>query len=301
MPEYPDVQIYLERLDALLTGHTLLGIRNRSPFLLRTVDPPLGAVAGTRVLGFQRLGKRLVWNLEDDVHLVLHLMIAGRIRWKKVGTKVPPRNGLAAFDFEHGTLILTEASKKKRASLHVVRGSEGLEPFERGGLSVFDATAEAFTERLRSENHTLKRALTDPRLFDGVGNAYSDEILFEARLSPVKLTSRLTDDEAHRLWEVSRACLSRWTTRFREEIGEGFPDKVTAFRPDMFVHGRYREPCRVCEAPIQRILYADRETNYCAPCQNGGRLLADRALSQLLKKDWPRTLTELEERLGRSP
>ena len=246
--------------------------------------------------GFSRLGKRIVWHLQDDLHLVLHLMIAGRLRWKPAGVAIPGKRGLAAFDFDAGSILLTEASTKKRASLYVVQGTDGLAEHDRGGLEVLDVDESAFAERLRSRNHTLKRALTDPLLFSGIGNAYSDEILHRARLSPVRWTSRLDDEQVSVLYAAIRSVLARWTALLRDEVGEGFPDKVTAFRPEMAVHGRYGKPCPDCGKPVQRIRYASNEANYCASCQNGGKLLADRGLSRLMKKEWPRTLEELEER-----
>ncbi len=296
MPELPDVAVYVERLDALLSDRILRRIRLASPFLVRSFDPPLSASEGRRVEGFSRLGKRIVWHLQDDLHLVLHLMIAGRLRWKDAGVAVPRKRGLAAFDFDHGSILLTEASSKKRASLYVVAGVEGLGEHDRGGLEVLEADEAAFVERLRSRNHTLKRALTDQRLFSGIGNAYSDEILHRARLSPVRWTSRLDDDQVAALYRAIRDVMTEWTDRLRAEVGDGFPDKVTAFRPEMAVHGRYGEPCPDCGKPVQRIRYASNEANYCAACQTGGKLLADRSLSRLMKKDWPRTLEELEER-----
>lgn len=294
MPELPDVTVYVERLMALAGGHVLERIRIASPFLLRSVDPPITTVQGRTLRSVERLGKRIVMGLDGDVFVVLHLMVAGRVRWKTAGAKVPGRVGLAAFDFGHGTLILTEASKKKRASLYLVQGRDGLEEHDRGGIDVMSADLATFKETLTWESRTLKRAMTDPRIFSGIGNGYSDEILFHARLSPVKLTSRLTDDEIARLFEHTQAVLADWTQKIRDEVGDGYPDKVTAFRSDFFVHGRYREPCRVCGKPIQRIRFADNELNYCAECQVEGRLLADRGLSRLLKKDWPRSLDELE-------
>jgi len=297
MPEYPDITMYLERLRARVGGQVLRGVRLVSPFLLRSVDPPLREVHSKRVLGFRRLGKRIVFEIEDDLFLVLHLMIAGRLRWKKPGTKPNRRVGLAGFDFDAGTLVLTEASSKKRASLYVVRGEEALAAHDPGGLEVFEADVAAFTEALRAERHTLKRSLTDPRLFSGIGNAYSDEILHRARLSPVQWSTNLSDEEVERLFTATRDVLVEWTYRLRAQVGDGFPDKVTAFHDEMAVHGRYREPCPVCGDPVQRIVYAENETNYCATCQTGGKLLRDRALSQLLKKDWPKTLDELERRL----
>lgn len=294
MPELPDVTVYVERLRARCVGRPLERVRLASPFLLRSVEPPLAACHGRAVRSVERLGKRIVLGLEGDLHLVLHLMIAGRLRWRDAGASIPGKVGLAAFDFPHGTVVLTEAASKKRASLHVVAGAVGLAAHDPGGLEVLEADREAFAAALRRENRTLKRALTDPRLFSGIGNAYSDEILFAARLSPARLTHRLESDEIDRLYAATREVLVRWTDALRAEVGDGFPEKVTAFREGMAVHGRYRQPCPACGAPVQRIRYAENETNYCAHCQNAGRLLADRALSRLLKKDWPRTLDELE-------
>jgi formamidopyrimidine-DNA glycosylase len=297
VPEYPDVTIYIERLDALVTGKPLEKVRLHSPFILRTVDPPIGAVEGQVVQGFRRIGKRIVWCFPDQLYLVIHLMIAGRLRWKKKGAAVPKRNGVAAFDTPDGTILLSEASKKKRASIHLLRGDDALAAVDRGGLELPGSTAEQFAAAMTRENHTLKRALTDQRILSGIGNAYSDEILHRARLSPFKLTQSLPPDEMARLHAATLAILDEWTDRLRAEVGDGFPDKVTAFRPEMAVHGKYREPCPVCGKPVQRIRYADNEANYCAECQTGGRLLADRSLSRLLKQNWPRTLEELEERL----
>ena len=296
MPELPDVVVYIEALERRLIGRRLEGVRLLSPFVLRSVEPPPGALDGRRVLAIRRMGKRIVLGFEDDLFLVIHLMIAGRLRWGAPGAGAPGKIGLAAFDFEEGTLLLTEAGSKRRASLHVVAGSS-LTGFERGGLEPLETDVAGFAERLRSENHTLKRALTDPRLFSGIGNAYSDEILHRARLSPLKLTSRLTDEEASRLHAATRTVLTEWTDRLRREAGDGFPGKVTAFREGMAVHGRYRQPCPECGTPVQRIRYAENETNYCPSCQTEGRLLADRGLSRLLKEDWPRSLEELDERL----
>ena len=296
MPELPDVVVYLEALQARIEGRVLEGVRLGSPFVLRSVAPPLSACSGRRVVGLRRLGKRIVIALDADLFLVIHLMVAGRLRWKKSQAKIPGKLGLAAFDFESGTLLLTEAGSRKRASLHVAAGEEALGAHDRGGLEVLDADVPAFAEVLRRETHTLKRTLTDPRLLSGIGNAYSDEVLHRARLSPFKLTDTLTEEDVGRLFEATRDVLTEWTSRLRNETGEGFPDKVTAFRPQMAVHGRYREPCPVCDSPVQRIVYSSNETNYCATCQTGGKLLADRALSRLLKKDWPRTIEELEER-----
>ena len=298
MPELPDITVYVEALERRVVGEELLDVRLRSPFLVRSVTPPIASVIGKRVLAVRRLGKRIIFALEEELYLVLHLMIAGRLKWRDAGKKPVARIDLAAFDFPRGTLLLTEAGSKRRASLHVLSGAAGLTDFDRGGLEVLDASFEQFAGRLTAESHTVKRALTDPRLFSGIGNAYSDEILHRARLSPVKLTGRLTEDETRRLFDATRATLLEWTDRLRAEIGDGFPEKVTAFREGMAVHGRFGQPCPVCGAPVQRIRYADNETNYCAQCQTDGRLLADRALSRLLKKDWPRSLDEMEELKG---
>ncbi|HEY3595606.1 MAG TPA: DNA-formamidopyrimidine glycosylase family protein [Polyangiaceae bacterium] len=295
MPELPDVNVYVEHLASRLVGHELTGIRLKSPFLLRTFDPPLKSAFGKKVIGTRRLGKRIVLGLEDDLFLVIHLMVAGRFRWKPAGAAIPGKLGLASFDFDNGSLLLTEASTKKRASLHLVRGEAALAQFHRGGIEVETATLEQFRDALQRENHTLKRSLTDPRLFSGIGNSYSDEILHAARLSPVKRTSSLTDDEIARLLDATRRTLALWTQRLRDETGQTFPEKVTAFREGMAVHGRHRQPCPDCGSPVQRIVYADNETNYCARCQTGGKVLADRALSRLLGEDWPRSLEELEE------
>jgi formamidopyrimidine-DNA glycosylase len=293
MPELPDITVYIEALESRLVGQTLERIRIPKPFLLRSVDPPLSAATGKRVGGIRRMGKRIVLELDGDLFLVIHLMIAGRLRWVPAGTKVPGKIGLAAFDFSNGTLILTEAGTKRRASLWLVRGEEGLEQFARGGLEVLDATRDEFAERLQRENHTLKRSLTDPRLFSGVGNAYSDEILHRARLSPIKHTSKLTDDEISTLFDATRDVLLEWTDRLRQEAKGEFPTGVTAFREEMAVHGKFGKPCPVCGTPVQRIRYADNETNYCPRCQTDGRLLADRALSRLLREDWPRSIDEM--------
>jgi len=293
MPELPDITVYIEALESRIVGQPLERTRIAKPFLLRSVDPPISAVNGKRVTGVRRMGKRIVLELEDDLFLVIHLMIAGRLRWVPAGAKVPGRLGLAAFDFPNGTLILTEAGSKRRASLWLVRGEAELEQFDRGGLEVLDAGVEQFAEQLKRENHTLKRSLTDPRLFSGIGNAYSDEILHRAQLSPVKHTSRLTDDEIARLFNATRSILVEWTDRLRHESANDFPGKVTAFREEMAVHGKFGKPCPVCGTPVQRIRYADNETNYCPRCQTDGKLLADRALSRLLKQDWPRSIDEL--------
>ncbi|HXG70543.1 MAG TPA: DNA-formamidopyrimidine glycosylase family protein [Gemmatimonadaceae bacterium] len=293
MPELPDITVYIEALESRVKGETLRGTRIASPFLLRSVEPPLSDAYGRRVTGFRRMGKRIVFEFEDDFFLVMHLMIAGRLRWLPPAAKLPGKLGLAAFDFSSGTLVLTEADSKRRASLWLVRGSEGLQQFARGGLEVLEGTLEEFAARLHEENHTLKRSLTDPRLFSGIGNAYSDEILHRARLSPVKHTRRLGAEEVQRLFDATRATLTEWTERLRSEYGGDFPKKVTAFRDGMAVHGRFRQPCPVCATPVQRIRYADNETNYCPRCQTDGKLLADRALSRLLKQDWPRSIDEL--------
>jgi formamidopyrimidine-DNA glycosylase len=299
VPELPDIAIYLEALERRILGRSLEGVRILSPFVLRTVEPPLAAAIGRRVTGLRRLGKRLVWELDGELYLVIHLMIAGRLRWRPRGAKPPGRVGLAAFDFPDGTLLLTEAGSKRRASIHLIEGAAALAAMDRGGLEPLEAGEHEFAKRLLSENHTLKRALADPRLFSGIGNAYSDEILHRARLSPLQLTSRLNAQEVERLHNAVVGVLTEWTNRLRSEAGESFPEKVTAFREGMAVHGRYREPCPMCGTPVQRIRYADNETNYCPTCQTGGRLLADRALSRLLRDDWPRSLDELEERLAR--
>ena len=295
MPELPDVSVYVEHLATRTVGQELRTVRMKSPFLLRTFSPPLSSTFGKKVQGVRRIGKRIVFQLEGDLFLVIHLMIAGRFRWKPAGAAIPGKLGLASFDFPNGSLLLTEASTKKRASLHVVAGEEALGEFSRGGVEVFGATLAQFREALARENHTVKRALTDPRLFSGIGNSYSDEILHAARLSPIKRTGKLTEEEMARLFEATKRTLKLWTDRLREETGENFPEKVTAFREGMAVHGRFGKPCPDCGAPVQRIVYAENETNYCARCQTGGKLLADRALSRLLHEDWPRTLEELEE------
>jgi formamidopyrimidine-DNA glycosylase len=295
MPELPDVVVYLEALGERTLGRRLEAIRIRSPFVLRTVEPPLRAAEGRALVALRRIGKRIALGLEGDLHLVIHLMIAGRLHWRARGAKIPGRLGLAAFDFETGTLLLTEAGSKKRASLHLVSGEEGLAAFARGGIEVLECDLDAFRKALARESHTLKRALTDPRLFSGIGNAYSDEILHRARLSPLQLTGRLSEGQSSRLFDATRAVLREWTERLRRERGDGFPEKVTAFREGMATHGRFGRPCPDCGTSVQRIVYADNECNYCPRCQTEGRLLADRALSRLLKDDWPRTIEELEE------
>ena len=292
MPELPDITVYREALERRVLGHALKGVDVGSPFVLRSVDPPLSAFAGTNVTGVERLGKRIVIAVGGELYLVIHLMIAGRLRWAGSGKKAPPRGGLASFTFDTGTLTLTEAGTKRRASLTAVAGRDALRAMDRGGLDVQAATDEEVLTRLRSENHTLKRSLTDPRLFDGIGNAYSDEMLHAAKLSPMQLSSKLSDVDALRLVSAIRLTLREWTDRLRTEAGAGWPEKVTAFRPEMAVHGRFKLPCPVCGSPVQRIRFAENETNYCARCQTGGRLLADRAMSRLLKQDWPRSLDE---------
>jgi formamidopyrimidine-DNA glycosylase len=295
MPELPDITVYLEALEQRILQQRLERSRVLSPFLLRSVEPPLEAVHGATVASLERLGKRIAIGFDNDVWLVLHLMIAGRLQWRGDWPASPPRNALLALGFSSGTLLMTEAGTRKRASLHVVRGRAGLAAHERGGLELADATYERFAAVLGSVNHTLKRALTDPRLFSGIGNAYSDEILHRARLSPVTLTSRLTPEECARLYDATRNVLDEWVKRLREQANGEFPSKVTAFRDEMAVHGRYGAPCPVCGTRVQRIRYADNETNYCPRCQTGGRLLADRSLSRLLKKDWPKSIDELEQ------
>ncbi len=293
MPELPDVVVYVESLDRRIAGQRLDHVRLISPFVLRTVVPPLAAAEGRRVAAVRRLGKRIVISLEDEIFLVLHLMIAGRLRWLERGKKLPARITLASFEFATGTVAFTEAGTKKRASLHVVQGEAALAAFDMGGLDIASSNPAAFRERLLRENHTLKRALTDPRLFSGIGNAYSDEILHRARLSPIALMQKLSPEEIARLHGAAREVLAEWTVRLRAETGENFPAGVTAFRPEMAVHGKFRQPCPVCGAPVQRIVYAENETNYCARCQTGGMILADRALSRLLKSSWPRSIDEL--------
>jgi formamidopyrimidine-DNA glycosylase len=292
MPEYPDIVVYLEALEKRILGQVLERVRIASPFLLRTAAPPISTVNGKKVRELRRLGKRICIGLEDDLWLVLHLMIAGRLHWKDGGAK-PSKRDLAAFCFDNGTLTLTEAGTQKRASLHLVSGEAGLRELNPSGLEIFETDAAAFAKAVQSENHTLKRALTNPRLLSGIGNAYSDEILFAAQLSPVKLTQKLTDDELQRLYRVTRDTLTDWVARLRDEAGEKFPEGVTAFREEMAVHGKFKEPCPRCGAKIQRIRYASNETNYCPVCQTGGKLLADRALSRILRDDWPRTAEEL--------
>jgi formamidopyrimidine-DNA glycosylase len=294
MPELPDVELYLHALRRRVVGRQLLGVRLGSPFILRTVDPPIAEVAGKEVIGARRLGKRVVLEIEQDLFIVIHLMIAGRLRWRAPGQKLPGRLGLAAFDFEEGTLLLTEASKKKRAAVHLCRGVDALTEHDPGGIEPLEIDLDLFRAALTEHNHTVKRALTDPRVFSGIGNAYSDEILHRAKLSPLIWTQRLTEQQLDRLYNATREVLTEWVERLIAQHDEEFPEKVTAFRPEMAAHGKYGDPCPVCGKPIQRIVFADRETNYCATCQTGGKLLADRALSRLLKSDWPRSLEELE-------
>ncbi len=298
MPELPDLEVYREAIEQRVAGRELVRVRLRSPFLLRSVRPPLSEAAGRTVVAVRRLGKRIVFALDGELFLAVHLMVAGRFRWGGPSAKTPGRVGLAAFEFGYGTLLLTEAGSKRRAAMHLVAGERGLADLDRGGLDVLRADPEAFRARLKLENHTLKRALIDPRLFSGIGNAYSDEILHRARLSPMRWTSRLGDQRVDQLHRSAVDVLTEWTDRLRARAAGRFPARVTAFHKEMAVHGRYREPCPRCGAPVQRIVYAENECNYCARCQTGGRLLADRALSRLLKSDWPRTVDELEERLG---
>ncbi|MEP6832758.1 MAG: DNA-formamidopyrimidine glycosylase family protein [Gemmatimonas sp.] len=294
MPELPDVVVYIEALSARIVGQPIEAIRLLSPFILRTVEPPIGAFVGHEVESIARLGKRIVFHVTDVGYLVIHLMIAGRFRWLAKGKKPPGRIALAAFDFPNGTLVLTEAGTQRRASLHAVANASELGNFDRGGIEPLEISLTEFNERLRLENHTLKRTLTDPRLFSGIGNAYSDEILHRARLSPLQLSSRVTDEQGQRLYEATRAILTEWTDKLRAETADGFPEHVTAFRDGMAAHGRYGLPCPVCGSPIQRIRYATNETNYCVTCQTNGKLLADRAMSRLLKGDWPKSLDELD-------
>lgn len=294
MPELPDIVAYIRALERHVVGEPLVAVRISGISLLGSYDPPIEDAQGKKVVGLRRLGKRIVFELEEDLFLVLHLMVAGRIRWKDPDATIPKRVGLAAFDFPSGTLLLTEASTKKRATLHLVRGEEGLADHQRGGLEVLEATAEQFADQLLAVSHTVKRALTDPRYFSGIGNAYSDEILHRAKLSPFKKTRQMTREEALVLHESVVEVLTEWTDLLVAEVGDGFPDKVTAFRPEMAVHGKYGEPCPVCGSPVQRVVYASNEMNYCARCQTGGKILADRSLSRLLKDEFPKTLEDLE-------
>ena len=294
MPELPDVVVYIEHLGTRLTGRTLTRLRLLNPFVLRSVNPPIASAEGKKVLRLRRIGKRIVFELEGGLFLVLHLMIAGRLRWLASGAKPPGRISLAVFEFDNATLLLTEAGTKRRASIHLVEGEAALAAMDPGGLEVLEARLEDFAARLKADRHTLKRALTDPHLFSGIGNAYSDEILHRAKLSPFAQTSSLPEEDVKRLYDATRATLGEWTERLRKEAGADLPEKVTAFREGMAVHGRFRKPCPVCGSPVQRIVYADNETNYCARCQTGGRILADRALSRLLKASWPRSIDELD-------
>ena len=293
MPELPDVMTYIEALKPRILNQTLERVRLASPFLVRSVEPPLESVEGKRVTAIRRLGKRIVLGFEDDLFLVIHLMIRGRLRWKDPGVSIPRKLGLAAIDFPSGTLLFTEVGTKKRASLHLVDGEDGLSDLDPGGLEVLETDLTAFGKRLTGESHTVKRALTDPRLFSGIGNAYSDEILHRARMSPMQRTGQMDDEAIARLFDATQETLTEWVHRLSTQTGDNFPEKVTAFRKEMAVHGRYGKPCPVCSAPVQRIVYATNECNYCPRCQTGGRILADRALSRLLKKDWPRHLDHL--------
>jgi formamidopyrimidine-DNA glycosylase len=294
MPELPDVSLYLEHLSTRILHQPLVKLTIRSPFVLRSVSPPISEAEGKQVVGLRRMGKRIVLGLEGELFLVIHLMIAGRLKWYPLGKKAGGKLVLAVLEFPGGLLFLTEAGTRRRASIHLVSGETALRQFERGGLEVLESELAGFAQRLRSENHTLKRALTDPRLFSGIGNAYSDEILHRARLSPLALTRKLNEADVERLYHATRGTLHEWIVRLRDEAGQKFPEKVTAFREGMAVHGRYQLPCPDCGTPVQRIRYADNETNYCARCQTGGRLLADRAMSRLLKEDWPRSIDEVE-------
>lgn len=297
MPELPDIVVYLEALERRIGGRRIEGLRIASPSVLRTFDPPYEAVVGSTVVELRRIGKRIVWGLDSGLALVIHLMVAGRLRWKEgAGAAIPKKVGLAAWDFAGGTLVLTEQGTRKRAGIWVFPNAGAADAENRGGAEPLEIDLDEFSRVLRAENRTLKRALTDPRIFSGIGNAYSDEILWEAGLSPVKRTGRLDDEEVALLHAATVRSLATWTDRLRQEVGDGWPDKVTAFRPEMAVHGKYGQPCPRCGSPVQRIVYADNETNYCPACQTGGTLLADRSLSRLLKDDWPRTLEEMEER-----
>jgi formamidopyrimidine-DNA glycosylase len=296
MPELPDIELYLHALRPRVVGAPIERVRIGNPFIVRTYDPPIASIEGLAIRDVTRLGKRIVFGFGDDLFMIVHLMIAGRFRWRERGAAIPAKVGLAAFDLPGGTLLLTEAGSKRQASIHLVRGRERLAEHDRGGLEVLETNLETFRARLTADNHTLKRALTDPHIFSGIGNAYSDEILHAARLSPMKQVASLTPEEIERLFETTRDTLTMWIARLKEDAGGEFPEKVTAFRPDMAVHGRYGQPCPVCGQPVQRIVYATNEANYCSQCQTGGRLLSDRALSRLLGKDWPKTLEEMENR-----
>jgi formamidopyrimidine-DNA glycosylase len=299
MPELPDILLYLHALRPRVIGHVLERVRLASPFLLRSIDPPVAAIEGRTVVDLHRAGKRIVFEADGELFLVFHLMIAGRFRWKEKGAKVPGKVGLLALDFDNGTLLMTEAGSKRQASLYVVQGRDALAHHDPGGIQVLEVSLPEFAEALQGENHTLKRALTDPHVFSGIGNAYSDEILHAARLSPFRQTQSLTDEEVRRLFEATRATLTMWIERLQQQSGGGFPEKVTAFHDEMAVHGKYGQPCPACGSPVQRIVYGANEANYCATCQTGGRLLADRSLSRLLREDWPKTVEELEKRRGR--
>jgi formamidopyrimidine-DNA glycosylase len=293
VPELPDVTVYIDAIERRIAGRTLNKIRLGNPFVLRTVEPSPRDVAGKRVVAIRRVGKRIVLALEDDLFIVIHLMIAGRFRWLPPNAKIPGKLGLAAFDFDEGTLVLTEAGSKRRASIHIVRGWDAVRAHDAGGIEPLEISPDEFKAALTRERHTLKRTLTDPHVFSGIGNAYSDEILHRARLSPVQMTTNLDDEEIARLFDATQSTLRDWIERLRNETGDRFPEKVTAFRPEMAVHGRYGKPCPVCDTPVQHIVYADNETNYCARCQTGGKLLADRALSRLLHEDWPKSIDDL--------
>jgi formamidopyrimidine-DNA glycosylase len=293
MPEFPDITVYIESLESRIMGKSLEHVRLVSPFVLRSVEPPVQSVEGKIIVGLRRIGKQIVWQLEGELFIVFHLMVAGRFHWKNVGAKPTGKIGLAAFDFSNGTLLYTEASSKKRASIHVVHGEAGLAQFSKGGIEVFDTDLDVFSHVVRSETHTLKRALTDPHLFSAIGNAYSDEILHRAQLSPLLLTRKLSDDQVSRLYQACRETLAEWTDRLRKKAGGQFPEKVTAFHDEMAVHGKFGKPCPVCGSKVQRIVYAENECNYCPRCQTDGKILADRSLSRLLKDDWPKTIDEL--------
>ena len=297
MPEYPDIVVYLEHLNKRLTGQKLQQIRVVNPFFIRTFEPPLNSLSERTIVNINRIGKRIVFEFDNDLFIVLHLMISGRLHWRKTGCKTSPKRDLAVMDFENGSLLITESATKKRASMHLVKSRDKLDSFNRGGLNVFESTVEAFKEAVTATNHTLKRTLTDPRILDAIGNAYSDEILHRAKLSPVKLSQKLDNEEILRLYQSIKETLLWWTNKLRDESADSFPEKVTAFHPEMAVHGRFGLPCPVCGSKVQRIRYASNETNYCPTCQTAGKLLADRSLSRLLKQDWPRTAEELEEKL----
>ncbi|MBC8182889.1 formamidopyrimidine-DNA glycosylase [candidate division KSB1 bacterium] len=295
MPEYPDITIYIERLEAFLIGQTLQDVRIKHPFLLRTFDPPIGSIKGKQIIGFRLMGKRIIFIFPDEYFLIFHLMVAGRFHWKEKGAKITGKIGLAAFDFPNGTLLLNEAGSKKRASLHLIKGKDRLAYFDRGGLEIFEISLAEFHERLVFENHTLKRVLTDPSMFSGIGNAYSDEILHRAKLSPVLLSRKMSNDQIEKLFDAAKVVLNEWTEKLRKETGENFPEKVTAFHENMAVHGKFGKVCPECGTTVQRIRYVSNETNYCPKCQTGGKILADRSLSRLLKSDWPKSIEAMEE------